>query len=163
MSEPASTPNVRLGRDVEPVHYKLTIKTDLLKRTFGGIAEITIRVAKRVPSIVLNTASPLVLQSALLSHQSDKDTPVRAATALEFDQKKERVEITFAEGPLEAGEFVLGLRWEGSLEATMTGYFFSTFPSKEAAESMSLYSLTMLESTAARKVFVSSFLSIFLS
>lgn len=155
-SAPPSAPetNSRLDEAIKPLHYDLVIKTDLNNRTFSGTARILIRVSKAVPSIILHTASPLVLQSAIVSRKYEANATSQIASSILVDQKTDHTEISFA-GGVEAGEVELGLRWEGKLEPSMRGYYPAFYPSKTDSAVNSIYALTQFEATFARRAFVS--------
>ncbi|KAL8286510.1 hypothetical protein RQP46_004527 [Phenoliferia psychrophenolica] len=101
-----------------PSHYVLTIKTDLVNKTFSGTGEISISILSPLPAgspLVLNVADPLVLHAAVLA----EGNVVRRASSLNFLPGKERVEIRFDGGGIGVGEVKLGLRWTGDLNRSM--------------------------------------------
>lgn len=143
----------RLSLNTYPTHYDLTIKTDLRKKCFEGKSTIHLTVSKSTPSIILNVASPLVLNYASLSNSTSPGS-IRKAVEFKYDLKKERVEILFESGVvIEVGEYVLGLRWEGSLNRSMKGYYLSSYPTKEVEGQESFYALTQFQPTSARRAF----------
>jgi aminopeptidase N len=99
-----------------PVHYDLTIRTDLKDLTFTGTAEITVTVHKPVPHLTLHAASPLVPEAAILGSSQLKTESARPAEHIRVDEKKERVQITFAGGEIQKGEHKIGLRWNATLD-----------------------------------------------
>lgn len=121
---------------------------------FEGTAEIEVDISAPVSSITLNVAAPLQLHSAVLRHSALKTESTRPATAFEFNQKRERVTITFAGGEIAAGQATIGLRFESPLEPSMMGYYASTYPLKGGEKGeMSAYGLTQFEPTQARRAF----------
>lgn len=95
--------------------------------TFDGTVVIDVNVSKAVDSITLNIASPLVLQSAVLSHSALKTESTRSAINFDFNTKRERVTITFAGGEIAVGQAKIGLRFQSPLEPSMMGYYVSYF------------------------------------
>ncbi|BGO90211.1 hypothetical protein NBRC10512_002414 [Rhodotorula toruloides] len=144
----------RLGTDVTPIHYDLTIRTDLKSLTFTGTAEILIEVHKPVQSIVLHAASPLELESAVLGSAQLKTESVRPAEHIRVDEKKERAEIKFAGGEIQKGEHKIGLRWKAQLDDSMLGYYKSSYPKKDG-KGKAFYGLTQFEPCQARRAFPS--------
>lgn len=84
--------------------------------TFTGTAEITVTVHKPVPHLTLHAASPLVLEAAILGSSQLKTESARPAEHIRVDEKKERVQITFAGGEIQKGEHKIGLRWKATLD-----------------------------------------------
>jgi hypothetical protein len=111
---------VRLNR---PDHYSLVIKTDLSTLSFSGTVEIDVTILSPVPSITLHAASPLKLYSAVISHGALKTEMVRKATEFTYDEKMERVSITFEGGELGVGKARIALRFDSPLAQSMKGYY----------------------------------------
>ena len=76
------------------------------------------------------------------------------ASDITFDQKHERVTVTFPEDAvsIQAGQNLrLGFRFESELEGSMMGYYKSTY--ENAHGEKAYYGLTQFEPTAARRAF----------
>ncbi|POY75780.1 hypothetical protein BMF94_1093 [Rhodotorula taiwanensis] len=144
--------DARLGTDVTPIHYDLTIRTDLKALTFTGTAEITVTVHEPIAHLTLHAASPLVLEAAVLGSSQLKTESARPAEHIRVDEKKERVQITFAGGEIQKGEHKVGLRWKATLDDSMLGYYKSSFPKKDG-QGKAFYALTQFEPCQARRAF----------
>lgn len=137
-----------------PKHYSLTIKTDLVAKTFSGTVEITLSLLCPIPAgapIVLNVAAPLKLHAVVLAQAG----LVRRASSISPVEGKERVEFRFDGGAIEAGAATLALRFDGELNRSMKGYYLSAYPSKDG-HGESFYAVTQFQPTHARRAFVTT-------
>ncbi|GAA5899974.1 hypothetical protein JCM8208_005555 [Rhodotorula glutinis] len=144
--------DARLSTDVVPSHYDLTIRTDLERLTFTGTGEITFTTNKALPHLTLHAAAPLELEAAVLGSTQVKTESSRPAKHLHVLEKKERVEISFEGGEVPAGTHKVGLRWKGTLDDSMLGYYKSSFPKKDGS-GKAFYGLTQFEPCQARRAF----------
>lgn len=142
-------------RRISPVHYDLTIKTDIVNRHFSGVATIEINVLKPVSSITLNAALPLHIRSALLITDSLLSSQSKKAK-IEVDSKRERAILSFGED-VAKGKHKLAVRWGGKLDESMKGYYLSPYPTKGGKET-SYFAVTQFQPTSARRAFVSALL-----
>lgn len=106
------------GANCSPAHYDLTIRTDLRDLTFSGTVEIAIHVAKTVEHLTLHAADPLQLEAAVLAPAGAQDSSSRAAEKIVVDEKKQRAQVSFANGSIKAGDYKIGLRWTGKIKRT---------------------------------------------
>ena len=143
MSEQAQN---QLPRTILPSHYDFCIKTDLESLSFTGAGTITVNVSEPVQSLIINAASPLKVETAVLASTSLKTESVRPATKIQVDEKRERIEVSFAGGEIPKGEHKIGFRWNGKLDTSMLGYYRSGYPLKGGKEGeKAYYALTQFE------------------
>ncbi|BGP38710.1 Aminopeptidase 2 mitochondrial [Rhodotorula kratochvilovae] len=151
-SAQADHADARLGTDVVPSHYDVTIRTDLAALSFSGTAEITFTTSRPLAYLTLHAAAPLELEAAVLGSAQLKTESVRPAKHIRVLEKKERVEIAFKGGEIPAGTHKVGLRWKAPLDDSMLGYYKSSFPKKDGS-GKAFYALTQFEPCQARRAF----------
>ncbi|KAL7413267.1 putative AAP1-alanine/arginine aminopeptidase [Mrakia frigida] len=147
----------RLPINVKPIHYDLTFKTSLTKKSFEGSGSILLKVlSPHLTSLTFNAHPSLELHSFSLSSSSLKTDSVHQIpdSAVKRDDKLERVtiEVEKALGLKEGDEVRLQLGWRAELGNSMTGYYLSTYQKKDTKEE-DVYALTQFEPTDARKAF----------
>ncbi|KLO10866.1 hypothetical protein SCHPADRAFT_906524 [Schizopora paradoxa] len=137
----------RLPLDVKPIHYDLTIRTDLEKLEFDGWVSVTLNVQKETSRLVFHS-SGLILSDIVLHNQSSdaKETPVSQT----MDTVTERAIIDFPSTFVAGSTVVLQAKFQGPLTADMMGYYRSSWKNEGKEE---YYSLTQFAPTAARRGF----------
>eukprot|EP00824_Muranothrix_gubernata_P001187 TRINITY_DN113_c2_g1_i1.p1 TRINITY_DN113_c2_g1~~TRINITY_DN113_c2_g1_i1.p1 ORF type:complete len:923 (-),score=205.70 TRINITY_DN113_c2_g1_i1:106-2874(-) len=130
-----------LPRTAVPHHYAVTLTPDLVKFTFAGEERVELDIKKPVNSITLN-AVDLVIRDVFIHQEA---IPTRAAVSIV--QKDECATFTF-EKPLMVGPATLHLRFDGSLNDQMKGFYRS----KYVRDGRELYlATTQFEPTDARR------------
>ncbi|KAJ3574305.1 hypothetical protein NP233_g1859 [Leucocoprinus birnbaumii] len=147
LSTPGASDQYRLPTDVKPVHYDVTIKTDLENQIFEGFVRIDLDVKEATSRIVLNT-SDLDLGTAWLSSDSVKVDQVLSAQT--FDKESERVSYELGITLPAGSKASLKVAFKGELTGSMMGYYKSTY---EEDGKTKYYALTQFEPTAARRAF----------
>jgi puromycin-sensitive aminopeptidase len=140
----AATTEHRLPRDVVPSHYELVLEPDLDTARFAGTAAITVEVVSPTDEVVCN-ALDLEIHDAVLV--SGGRTIALSATV---DEAGERVTLR-APHPLPAGPASLQLRFAGTLNDKLRGFYRSTFT--DDAGVTHTMATTQFEATDARRAF----------
>ncbi|GAA6024593.1 hypothetical protein JCM8202_005070 [Rhodotorula sphaerocarpa] len=149
-----ATSDSQLGSNVIPSHYDLVIRTDLQNLTFSGTAEIRVTVHEASSAITLHTAAPLRLEAAVLGEidSSGEVVALRQAERIVLDETKQRAQLAFGGGEIGKGEYQIGLRWKGTIDDTLVGYFRAAYE-REGDPELAYYAITQFEPCHARKAF----------
>jgi puromycin-sensitive aminopeptidase len=135
----------RLPATVVPKRYDLRLEPDLTAATFSGEAVITVEVETIVTEIVCNTVE-LGIQSAALTR--DGSVPIHGSIALDAANERARFVFPAAIAP---GEWKLTLRFTGTLNDRLHGFYRSTY--KDATGASHTIAATQFEATDARRGF----------
>ena len=133
----------QLSKDVVPSEYRLALDLDPAKETFGGVADIAIKVRQPVAAIVLN-AFDLTAGEITLDGPGGK----RPMTATD-DKEKRQWRIADGRG-IEPGEYRLRLAYTGIVQKSGEGLFAVPY-TVEGKPALMLG--TQLEPISARSVF----------
>ncbi|OSX66267.1 hypothetical protein POSPLADRAFT_1043724 [Postia placenta MAD-698-R-SB12] len=137
----------RLPTNVKPVHYDLTVKTDLLKWSFEGLVRVQLQVIQETSQIVLNSREIQLENITIVSSTSDTDTEQRPSSVV-LDAALERATFEFPV-PLPANSTaVLSIHFSAPLTDSLAGYYRSA-----GDENTEVYAVTQFEPTAARRAF----------
>jgi puromycin-sensitive aminopeptidase len=134
----------RLPRHARPEHYDLAIEPDLQTGTFAGDATIRVRLLEPSDRIVCN-ALELVVDEAWIDHGG-----ARVTLDIAHDAGTERVTFQ-APTALAAGVGTLHLRFQGTLNDKLRGFYRSRFRADDGTEH--LLATTQFEATDARRAF----------
>ncbi|KAG0149414.1 hypothetical protein CROQUDRAFT_74268 [Cronartium quercuum f. sp. fusiforme G11] len=134
----------RLSDQVKPIHYDLTIRTDLESNppTFQGVAQIELNILNETDTITFHAAPSLSILAVLIESEPAK--------SISFDQKTERCHASFSKSFPTNSKISLGVIFKAELEGSMMGYYRSTY---EFEGKKGFYGLTQFEPTAARRAF----------
>ncbi|KAJ6627972.1 peptidase family M1-domain-containing protein [Mycena sp. CBHHK59/15] len=114
----------RLPTDVSPIHYNLTVLTDLEDLSFKGTVEIDLAIRNTTSRIVLNAAD-LELQNISISLDDGADGQTLVPISEAADKLMERVTLLFP-AALPAGSTArLFVAFTGVLPGSMVGYYRS--------------------------------------
>lgn len=150
----------RLPTNVKPVHYDMTIQTDLDHKAFTGFSSILLRVQSLpLKSLTFNANQGLELIDIAVSVTAlETDSAYQVpADRISCDDEAERVTLDLSDAGLaesgltEGDEITLFLRWKGLLGTSMIGYYISSFTAVDGAHDS--YTLTQFAATDARKAF----------
>ncbi|GAA5847170.1 hypothetical protein JCM3766R1_001823 [Sporobolomyces carnicolor] len=141
---------------VEPVHYKLTVKTSF-PDVYLGVVEITLNVLEPTPSISINTASPLVLlggvivpSTAALRDDGQATTRIALIETCRDPGGSSSTLLKFKH-EVSTGQAVLVLRWRAEFERDqMIGYYRVAV---EGADEDDFFAVTQFQPISARKAF----------
>jgi len=135
----------RLPATVVPTRYDLRLEPDLAAATFVGEAVITVEVETTVTEIMCNAAE-LTIHSAALTR--DGSVPIHGSITLDAAAERARFVFPAAIAP---GEWKLTLRFTGTLNDRLHGFYRSTY--KDAAGAAHTIAATQFEATDARRGF----------
>ena len=135
----------RLPRSVTPSRYDLTLEPSLDTARFDGHEAIAVTVHEPVTEIVLNAKELEVLDGSL--EAADGSTVELEKVVL--DAGSERVTLGLAE-TASPGEWILRLRFRGTLNDRMVGFYRSRYDDEGASY---VIAATHFEATDARMCF----------
>ncbi|KAF8633724.1 hypothetical protein AX17_004382 [Amanita inopinata Kibby_2008] len=143
----ASQDQYRLPVDVKPVHYDVTIRTDLEKLEYQGFVKISLDVKTDTSRIVLNS-SDLKLGKATI--YSDVLKVTQGESTQSFDSAQDRITYVFPTALPAGSKAELRIGFEGKITGGMVGYYKSSY---DHGGTTSYYALTQFEPTSARRAF----------
>jgi puromycin-sensitive aminopeptidase len=135
----------RLPRIAVPTRYDLRLEPDLVAHTFDGEETVAVSVTEATADIVLNTA-----ELAITEVVADNDAGTRVHGVAATDEAAERSRLHF-DRPLEAGAWRLRLRFRGTLNDKLRGFYRSTY--KDPSGATRTIAATQFEATDARRAF----------
>jgi puromycin-sensitive aminopeptidase len=144
-SAPGDEQRYRLPRTVVPRRYDLRIAPDLDAATFSGEEAVEVEVAEATDEIVLN-ALELEVDEAWVTTSSGERIDVTAT----LDPDAERVTLALPT-TLQAGSATVHLRFRGTLNDKLKGFYRSTFTDGDGVERV--IGTTQMEPTDARLAF----------
>ena len=141
----------RLPTTVVPSRYDIRLEPDLDTATFAGEETITVTVREAVSEVLLNAAE-LAIQAVSAQPAGGGAGPGggRIEGTASLDEAAERARLTFP-GPLMPGEWRFTLRFTGTLNDRLHGFYRSTY--KDAAGASHTIAATQFEATDARRAF----------
>lgn len=141
---PADETSYRLPRTVIPHRYAIRLVPDLAAATFSGEETVEVTVREPVRAIVLNAAELEITAAELVK----EGRALRAAP--DYDEPLERVTLAL-DAEAEPGEWRLHLRFTGTLNDKLRGFYRSTFKDEQGQQQV--IAATQFESTDARRAF----------
>jgi puromycin-sensitive aminopeptidase len=139
------TASFRLPHDVVPKRYALTLSPDLAAARFEGEERVEVEVRQATRTVVLN-AVELEIHEATIAREGQQ--PLTAQVAL--DEETARATLTFPQ-QLEPGDWTLSIRFTGTLNDKLHGFYRSTYRTEQGEERT--LATTQFESTDARRAF----------
>jgi puromycin-sensitive aminopeptidase len=135
----------RLPRTVVPSRYDLRLEPDLVTHTFAGEETVAVDVTEATGEVFLNTAELAITEVSAENAAGDR-LPGVATT----DEEAERSRLAF-ERPLAPGAWRLRLRFRGTLNDKLRGFYRSTY--KDPGGATHTIAATQFEATDARRAF----------
>ncbi len=135
----------RLPTTVVPSRYEIRLEPDLEAATFSGEETVTVTVHEAVTEILLNAAELRILA---VSARDAGGAVVEGGASL--DDAEERARLAFP-SPLLPGQWRLTLRFTGTLNDRLHGFYRSTY--RDAAGVAHTLAATQFEATDARRAF----------
>ncbi|KAG8742045.1 Aminopeptidase 2 mitochondrial [Ceratobasidium sp. 414] len=141
-----------LPPDFRPVHYELTILTDLEKLTFSAVAVIHLDVKRdQTKRITFNLSKLSIHENMMrLTCNNPDSQPGHDVRVIMVDEEAERVSIETYTPMSKGSQVILRVPYEGNLSGDMIGYYKSSAPHNDG---MRPYALTQFEPTNARQAF----------
>ena len=121
-----------------PTSYRLELEPDLEASSFSGTVEIDVEVHEPIDELVLNA-----VELDIVSCQLD-GVPARWS----LDEKTERLHVT-PDGTIEPGAATLHIRFRGTLNDKLRGFYRSTFRDDHGIEQV--IATTQMEATDCRQ------------
>jgi len=135
----------RLPRIVVPNRYDLRLEPDLVAHSFDGEETIAVDVTEATADVVLNTA-----ELAITEVVADNGAGARVHGVAATDETAERSRLQF-DRPLDVGAWRLRLRFRGTLNDKLRGFYRSTY--KDPSGATRTIAATQFEATDARRAF----------
>jgi puromycin-sensitive aminopeptidase len=135
----------RLPRTVVPTRYDLRLEPDLVAHTFTGEETIAVTVHETTTEVILNTAELAIVEVAAEGPAGERMRGVAST-----EEEAERSRLVF-ERPLGPGAWRLRLRFRGTLNDKLRGFYRSTY--KDASGATRTIAATQFEATDARRAF----------
>jgi puromycin-sensitive aminopeptidase len=135
----------RLPTTATPEHYQVRLEPDLVTSTFQGEETITVTVTEPVSTLVLNALDLEVDEPRIWQ---DGGGPIEGSATI--DAENERVRLEFPQ-VLAPGRWNLSLRFRGTLNGKLAGFYRSSYRDASGAEHV--LASTQFESTDARRAF----------
>ena len=136
----------RLPDTVRPEKYSIELRPNLKAFSFDGSESIRIQVARPTKTIALN-AEGLEVREATVSSSKGGSRP---ATSIDFDSKREVLQLNFAES-IPSGPATLRLSFSGTLNDELAGFYRSRYTMSDGKQGY--MAATQFESTDARRAF----------
>ncbi|KIM80851.1 hypothetical protein PILCRDRAFT_9278 [Piloderma croceum F 1598] len=137
----------RLPLEIKPIHYDMTVRTDLEKLNFDGFVKIDLQIKKETSTVIFNVAD---LELSNISLYSEALGIQQVPAALTFDKEQERAVVHFANSLPATSKARLQVGFQGKLTSSMQGYYKSSWENEGKTKD---YALTQFEATAARRAF----------
>ena len=139
----------RLPADVRPVHYDLTILSDLDNLQFQGVVTAQLEVVNDTDRVQFNAAESLRVSKVLVGGDAAKAAHTELVQP-EVDGKHERVSAQLHTTAPRGSRLSLSVAFAREIDASMMGYYHSTW---EHQGRKGNYALTQFEPTSARRAF----------
>lgn len=85
----------RLPQDAKPIHYDISLKSDLEGLRFSGLVTIDVEILKETDTLTFNAGSKMQLSKAIVT-SSNLKTEDQSVLKLDVDTKHERATATLA-------------------------------------------------------------------
>ncbi len=115
----------RVGNEIKPVLYDLSLEPDFEKFTFEGRQTLHLDILEPVSKITLHAAE-LKVHSAEISKTSDKNLKTRSKK-ISYDEKMETVTFHFSESLKPGKNYKLRLGFSGELNDKMNGFYRTSY------------------------------------
>ncbi|KAL4243857.1 Aminopeptidase [Abortiporus biennis] len=143
----------RLPTDVKPVHYDLTIRTDLESCQFAGAATINLQIIEDTSSIVFNVLNLNIINASVVAYSTGWDVSDYSGDSLDvrIDVESERGIIDLPIILTAGHNVILKLGYEAEISgAPLIGYHRSAWQQDGKTK---YYAVTRFQPIAARRAF----------
>lgn len=132
----------RLPSEIRPILYTLHLHPDLKTKTFTGNVSIQLQITKPINYIALHSKKLTISQTILERNASSLGTADGSGGRQlqtvpiwqTFDHPEFEYWITEVEKPLDVGDYVLALTFNGSLTDRIVGFYQSSYFDKQKNE-----------------------------
>jgi len=138
---------VLLPDDVAPTHYDLSLEPDLHRFTYGGSVNISVTVNVATDVVTLHARDLAVLEA---SFQPTGQAPSLDAGEIALQPKAQTLALRF-EQPLPTGEGTLTIKFRGTLNDQMAGFYRSQYVRADGQTAH--LAVTQFEAIDARRCF----------
>lgn len=132
------TNDFRLPRDLLPRHYDLTIKTDLISKSYSGTVHIVLCVCEPTNKVVLNALGLNPGDGSLLLSDGKVLVPIAQAE----DSVSERLTFVYPATLPVGSDVVLRIAFQRAMTISMEGYFLSPYEDKDKFFSLSFLAVS---------------------
>lgn len=118
----------KLPTEIKPTLYNLLLHPDLVTKTFSGNISIYLEVSKPISFIAVHSKKLTVSKTKLIRNNnatSGSDVVVPILNSFEYPEYE--YWITEVERPLDVGEYILDLTFNGSLTNRIVGFYQSSY------------------------------------
>lgn len=140
-----STQWFRLPADARPMHYDLTIFSDLEALQFQGAVDVALEVVNDTQTLAFNAAKGLTLSSVRLTADGHEQLLQPSV-----DADHERVTLQLSTPLRKGSQASVLVAFRGKIDDSMMGYYRSTWQHDGKHGN---YALTQFEPTSARRAF----------
>ena len=110
-----------LPSTIRPLHYLLSLRTDLTQLKFWGQVDTTIRVFQETNLIRLNSLE-LNISDVLIKSKSKEDI-VEQVKDVKLDAEKEEVHLSLERPLVKDDDYLLSMKFSGILHDKLRGYY----------------------------------------
>ncbi|ETE68500.1 Endoplasmic reticulum aminopeptidase 1, partial [Ophiophagus hannah] len=148
-SNPFPWDNIRLPKNVVPIHYDLLIHPNLTTLSFTGLSKIEILITEQTSSIILHSK---YLQITKTTIHNTKDSANTAKRMMVLEHPPfEQIALISTE-PLQVGQsYIISIEYSAKLSDSFHGFYKSTY--RTLAGEIRVLASTQFEATAARMAF----------
>lgn len=117
----------RLPTEIRPTLYNLLLHPDLVTKTFSGQVSIYLEVLKPIPFIAVHSKKLSISETELIRNDSAGAFEVSVPVINSFEYPQHEYWITEFEKPLDVGEYIFKLAFNGSLTNRIVGFYQSSY------------------------------------
>ncbi|THH33006.1 hypothetical protein EUX98_g1221 [Antrodiella citrinella] len=139
----------RLPTNAMPIHYDVTIATDLQRLKYYGSTVVHLDIVETSTKLVFNV-SALKLRELSVTSSALAEPQSFALGDIQIDETSQRASVTLSSDLPAGSKAALRVGFEGELTSSMKGYYCSSWKHDGKTEH---YSLTHFEPTSARHAF----------
>lgn len=115
----------RLPSEIRPTLYNLLLRPDFKTKTFSGHVAIHLDVQKPISYVAVHSKLLSITKTALVHNDASGEREIEIADS--FDYPEREYWVTELPKPLNAGQYVLSLTFNGSLTDRIVGFYQSSY------------------------------------
>lgn len=117
----------RLPREIRPIKYNLYLQPNLLEKTYSGNVKILFNLTKSISFIPVHSKNLTIETSSVLKHLENGQTEEAVKILQQFEFQPHEYWVTEFETDLEAGNYEIDLKFNGSLTNRIVGFYQSSY------------------------------------